>query len=102
GEQSLDEALTRLHSNDPEERREMAQAVTDALRDDLRTRRYIFNTVLADKSIDDRLRRYPSWVADRNLANEASDESVAALIESVTTRYDIPQRYYALKKDLLG
>ncbi len=102
GEQSLDEALTGLHSNDPQERREVAQAVTDALRVDLRTRRYIFNTVLADKSIDDRLRQYPSWVADRNLANEASDESVAALIEAVTSRYDIAQRYYALKKELLG
>ncbi|MGB2940089.1 MAG: M3 family oligoendopeptidase [Candidatus Dormiibacterota bacterium] len=102
GEQSLDEALARLHSSDPEERREVAQAVTDALRVDLRTRRYIFNTVLADKSIDDRLRSYPSWVADRNLANEASDESVNALVEAVTSRYDIPQRYYALKKRLLG
>jgi oligoendopeptidase F len=102
GEQSLDEALTRLHSNDPEERRAVALAVTDALRVDLRTRRYIFNTVLSDKSIDDRLRSYPSWIADRNLANEASDDSVAALVEAVTSRYDIPHRYYALKKKLLG
>ena len=102
GEQSLDEALTGLHSNDPEERRQVAQAVTDALRVDLRTRRYIFNTVLADKSIDDRLRSYPSWIADRNLANEACDDSVAALVEAVTSRYDIAQRYYALKKKLLG
>jgi oligoendopeptidase F len=102
GEQSLDEALTRLHSNEPEERRAVAQAVTDALRVDLRTRRYIFNTVLSDKSIDDRLRRYQNWIADRNLANEASDESVAALVDAVTSRYDIPHRYYALKKQLLG
>ena len=102
GEKSLDEALTRLHSGDADERRTIAAAVTDALREDLRTRRYIFNTVLVDKSIDDRLRQYPSWIADRNLANEASDESVAALVEAVTARYDIPHRYYALKKQLLG
>jgi oligoendopeptidase F len=101
-EQSLDEALARLHSSEPEERRAVAAAVTEALQTDLRTRRYILNTVLADKSIDDRLRRYPSWIAERNLANEASDESVAALVEAVTSRYDIPQRYYALKKQLLG
>ena len=30
-----------------------------------------------DKATDDRLRHYPSWLASRNLANEASDESVA-------------------------
>jgi oligoendopeptidase F len=65
-------------------------------------RKFILNTILADKSIDDRLRSYPHWVAERNLANEASDESVNALIEAVTSRYDIPRRYYALKKKLLG
>ncbi|MEA2645212.1 MAG: oligoendopeptidase [Chloroflexota bacterium] len=102
GEKSLDEALASLHSGDAGERRDVAAAVTEALRADLRTRRYILNTVLSDKSIDDRLRHYPSWVADRNLANEASDESVQALVDAVTSRYDIPQRYYALKKRLLG
>jgi oligoendopeptidase F len=99
---SLDEALARLHGGDQEGRRRLQQEITDALRTDLRTRRFILNTVLADKMIDDRLRRYPHWVADRNLANEASDESVAALIEAVTGRYDITHRYYALKRRLLG
>ena len=43
----------------------------------------MFNTLLADKATKDRLRSYPHWLASRNLANEASDESVAALIEAV-------------------
>ena len=43
----------------------------------------MFNTLLADKATKDRLRDYPHWLASRNLANEASDESVAALIEAV-------------------
>ena len=55
-----------------------------------------------DKSVDDRLRKYPNWLASRNLANEASDESVMALIEAVRRRYDIPQRWYVLKAKLLG
>ena len=99
---SLDQALSRLHSADPAERRAVAEAITGALREDIRTRRYILNTVLVDKSIDDRLRGYPNWLAERNLANEASDESVQALVEAVASRYDIPRRYYALKKKLLG
>ena len=49
----------------------------------------MFNTLLADKAVDDRLRRYPHWLAARNLANEASDESVQALIEAVRGRYEI-------------
>ena len=37
-----------------------------------------------------------------NLANEASDESVQALVDAVVGRYDIPQRWYSLKATLLG
>jgi oligoendopeptidase F len=62
----------------------------------------VFNTLLVDKSIDDRLRSYPTWIASRNLANEASDESVQALVDAVQARYDIPQRWYSLKAQLLG
>jgi oligoendopeptidase F len=36
--------------------------------------------------VDDRLRRYPHWLASRNLANEASDESVEALLDAVRAR----------------
>src|SRR5262245_49866245 len=79
-----------------------AEAVTAALAPGLRTRGFVFNTLLVDKSIDDRLRHYPSWIASRNLANEASDESVQALVDAVQARYDIPQRWYALKARLLG
>jgi oligoendopeptidase F len=68
----------------------------------LRTRGYVLNTLLADKATDDRLRRYPNWLAARNLANEASDESVAALIEAVRGRYELPRRWYRLKARLLG
>ena len=62
----------------------------------------MFNTLLLDKSVDDRLRSYPTWISSRNLANEASDESVQALVDAVVGRYDIPQRWYALKAKVLG
>ena len=62
----------------------------------------MFNTLLADQATDDRLRSYSHWLASRNLDNEASDESVQALVEAVQRRYDIPQRWYTLKARLLG
>jgi oligoendopeptidase F len=103
GEQvALDVALSRLALPDPDARRTTAEAVTAALAPGLRTRAYLFNTLLADKATDDRLRSYPSWLAARNLANEASDESVHALIEAVRSRYEIPRRWYRLKAQLLG
>lgn len=99
---TLEAALGRLHSPDRDDRRSAAEAVTDALAPGLRTRTFIMNTLLADKSVDDRLRRYPSWIASRNLANEASDASVEALVAAVRARYSIPQRWYTLKARLLG
>jgi oligoendopeptidase F len=99
---ALDVALSRLSSSDREVRRGTAEAVTAALAPGLRTRAFLFNTLLADKATDDRLRRYPHWLAARNLANEASDESVRALIEAVRGRYEIARRWYRLKAKLLG
>ncbi len=99
---ALDVALSRLVLPDRELRRTTAQAVTEALAPGLRTRAFLFNTLLADKAIDDRLRHYPSWLAARNLSNEASDESVAALIEAVQARYELPRRWYRLKARMLG
>ncbi len=102
GKAPLDVALSRLSLADRELRRTTAEAVTAALAPGLRTRAYLFNTLLADKGVDDRLRRYPNWLAARNLANEASDESVQALIDAVRARNEIPRRWYRLKARLLG
>ena len=101
-EVSLEEGLSRLMSPDREVRRAAAEAVSAGLAPGLRTRAFVFNTLLADKATDDRLRHYDHWLASRNLDNEASDESVNALIQAVVRRYDIPQRWYALKARLLG
>jgi oligoendopeptidase F len=67
-----------------------------------RTRAYIYNTLMHDKAVEDRLRGYPDWLSSRNLENQAPDSSVAALVEAVQDRYDIPHRWNAIKARLLG
>ena len=99
---SLDIALSRLHDPDREVRRSTAEAITAALEPGLRTRAYVFNTLLQNKATMDRLRRYPHWLATRNLSNEASDESVEALIEAVKGRYELARSWYRTKAKLLG
>src|SRR6478609_10506178 len=99
---SLEIALAALGNPDQAARRTAALAVSEALEPGLRTRAFIYNTLLADKSTDDRLRKYPSWVSSRNLSNEASDESVASLVEAVTNRTSIAQRWYTAKAEILG
>jgi oligoendopeptidase F len=99
---ALEVALSRLFSPEREERKTAAGAVTRALEPGLRVRGYVLNTLLAEKMVDDRLRSYPHWLASRNLANEASDESVEALIAAVRGRYELARRWYRLKARLLG
>jgi oligoendopeptidase F len=99
---SLEVALSRLFAPDREARRHAAERVTAALEPGLRVRGYVLNTLLADKSVEDRLRKYPHWLSSRNLSNEASDESVQALIDAVRSRYELPRRWYRLKAQLLG
>lgn len=102
GDVPLMQALSYLAHPEREVRAGVATAVCAALAPGLRTRAFVYNTLLLDKSVDDRLRDYPSWVSSRNLANEASDASVQALVDAVIARYDIPQRWYTLKARLLG
>ncbi len=99
---SFEDAMSRLYSGDRDVRRTAAEAVTEALAPGLRTRAFIFNTLVVDKSIDDRLRGYESWISARNLGNDTTDEEVQALIDATTSRYDVVQRYYKLKAKLIG
>lgn len=94
--------LVKLHEPDRALRRDAALALTEGLDRLAHPLAFVFNTVLADKASDDRLRGYPHWLASRNLDNETTDEAVEALIEAVTSRYDLSARYYRLKARLLG
>lgn len=102
GPAKLEMALSLLADPSHQVRRTAAEAISEALNPGLRTRAFIYNTLLADKATDDRLRSYPTWITSRNLANEATDESVQALVDSVQARYDIPQAWYRLKAKILG
>ena len=66
-----------------------------------RMRAYIYNTLMHDKAVEDRLRGFPHWLSSRNLENQTSDSSVAALIETVQDRFDIPHRWNVIKARLL-
>ena len=94
--------LRQLYDADRETRRRAAAAITQGLRGIQRTTTFAFNTLLAEKASDDRLRSYPTWITARNMDNQVDDATVDALVGAVTSRYDIVARYYRLKKRLLG
>lgn len=96
-----EEVLNDLYHAERAVRQQAAIDLTEGLKGQLHILTHIFNTLLADKMIDDRLRKYPAWVSSMNLYNELHDQTVEVLVEAVTCRYDIAQRYYRLKRDLL-
>ncbi|MBI3783546.1 MAG: M3 family oligoendopeptidase [Deltaproteobacteria bacterium] len=89
-----------------DDKRAVRQAASDALTRGLRANElllgFIFNTLVQDHSIDDRLRKYGDPMQARHLANEISGQTVAALMQACEARHDLVQRYYGLKRRLLG
>ena len=97
-----EEVLADLYNPDRMVRQQAALDLTEGLQSQLHILTHVFNTLLADKMITDRLRKYPGWIRSMNLGNELEDKTVEVLIEAVTARYDIPQRYYGIKQTMLG
>ena len=78
-----------------------AEAITAGLAPGLRTRAFIFNTLLHDKAVDDRLRSYPT--GSRPQPRQRGKRRVGAGAgRGGAARNDIPQRWYTLKARLLG
>lgn len=97
-----EEVLADLYSPDRERRCQAATDLTGGLQAQLHILTHIFNTLAAEKMIDDRLRSYPSWDQSMHLDNELEAKTVDTLVDCVTSRYGIVSRYYSLKKDLLA
>ncbi|MDZ7717310.1 MAG: M3 family oligoendopeptidase [Balneolaceae bacterium] len=96
------EVLSKLHEPDRELRKKAHASLTETFQDHSRTLTFIFNTILADKYTNDKLRNYDSWITSRNLSNQTDRETVNALVTAVTDNYSLAQRYYKLKRKLLG
>ena len=102
GQVTQEVILRQLYEPDRDRRQAAAASLTRGLRAIQRTTTYIMNTLLAEKSSEDTLRRFPAWISARNMDNQVDDDTVNALVTAVTARYDIVARYYGLKKKLLG
>jgi oligoendopeptidase F len=77
-----EEVLSDLYNPERSVRKQAARDLTDGLHSQLHILIHIFNTLLADKMISDRLRKYPGWVSSMNLGNELEDKTVETLIEA--------------------
>ncbi len=97
-----EETLALLHEPDRALRRAAADGLTAGLRENARLLGFVFNTLVQDKAVLDRLRGLPHPMAERHLANEIDAETVEALLGACERRHPLVARYYRLKARLLG
>jgi oligoendopeptidase F len=103
GEQLTQSAvLAKLYSADREERREGAQSFSKGLEGSLPVVTYVSNTLMQDKNVKDRLRKYTYPEQSRHLSNELSAETVEIVASSCEKNFNLVNRYYKVKRDILG
>ncbi len=95
------EIVGLMNSKKKRVRDSAAKAFNDILARNAEVAEAEINSVFANKKIDDELRGSPRPDTLRHLADDIESEVVDALIESVSRRFTIPVRYYALKARLL-
>ena len=104
GEQlTLEPALNKLQSAEPDERRNAAMALSKTFAENIRTFTLITNTLAKDKEISDRWRGFADIADSRHLANRVERQVVDALSDAVSQAYPrLSHRYYAMKAKWLG
>ena len=95
--------LDKLSSKDASIRKDAAKSFGKVQGDNIAIFSLITNTLIKDKEIDDRWRKYARPQSFRNLANVVEDEVVDALASSVKAAYPrLAHRYYKLKAKWFG
>ncbi len=102
-ELTAEQTLHLLSDTDPAKRRQAAKALAKVFKQNVRLFALITNTLVKDKEIEDRWRKYPLPESSRHLSNCVEPEVVNALVDAVTASYPgLSHRYYALKAKWMG
>ena len=96
------EVSAHLYSPDRDERREAAASISNGIEGYLPVVTYVSNTLMQDKNVKDRLRHYATPEQSRHLANELSAETVETVASTCVNNYNLVNRYYKIKRDILG
>jgi len=96
------EVLERLRHADRAVRIAAADAFSSGLGAMQRVITYVYNTLLADKKLEDRLRKFEAAEDSRHLSNELDKPTVDIVMRLCRERSDLVERYYKVKRDILG
>lgn len=99
---NLSEILSLLDNKERKVRDSAAKAFNGILSRHADVAEAEMNSILANKKIDDDLRKIPRPDLARHIGDDIDSEVVDALVKSVAERFDISSRYYMLKAGLMG
>ena len=99
---SIEEIGDLLREGDRNVRQAAADALTDGMYSIEKVIVYTYNTLLADKKVGDRLRKHEYAEHSRHMANELDKETVDLVMQLCRERSDLVERYYNVKREILG
>ncbi|WP_069637547.1 M3 family oligoendopeptidase [Campylobacter pinnipediorum] len=99
---SEEEVLSKLHSQDREERRLAAISLSDELTKHQHLLGYIYNMIKTDLSTSCELRNFENPEDPRHLDNQISKKSVDALIKACENNFELSYKFYNKKREILG
>ncbi len=102
GGKTFEELLTALKDQDKVKRDAAAVDFNGVLEKYSDVAEMELNSILADKKVDDTLRKISRPDTVRHLSDDIETEVVDRMLDSVTARNTIAHDYYRLKADLLG
>ena len=94
--------LHKLRDEDRSVRQAAADSLSEGLEQHERTIVFIYNTLLADKKLEDRLRSFTNPEDSRHLSNELDKATVDIVMQLCRERGDLVSRYYKVKQQILG
>ena len=100
-ELNLSQVLSLLHAPDRDLRRRAMDTLYHELSQHGQVLTFIYDTLIQDNLIVDRLRHYPTPIAQRHLGNEIDGNAVKTMMEVAETNYHLAQDYFRLKAKLL-
>ncbi len=100
---STDAELSALLFNpSPEVRQQAYKSVRNVLKQHNSLYAYILNIIAQDHRLENQMRGYKSTLHKQLLADEVSEPVFRAIMEGTGSRFDLFQRYYRLKGEVLG
>lgn len=95
------EIASLMNSKVKEVRDGAARTFNEIMKKNLDVAEAEINSVLADKKVEDELRKFGRPDLSRHISDDIESEVVDALLDSVSSRFDMPARFYELKARLL-